>query len=873
MADRGQTWVGQTVSHYEILERLGGGGMGVVYKARDLRLGRLAALKFLPAHLDSQDDRRRFLNEARAASSLDHPNICTVYEIGETGEGEGGIFIAMACYEGETLKGKIQRGALKIEEAIDYTVQIAAGLTRAHAQGIIHRDIKPSNLMITRDGQIKILDFGIAKLASETRLTRPGVTIGTAAYMSPEQILGDPMDHRTDIWSLGVVFHEMLAGRLPFARESEQAFAYAILHTEPQPIGRLRPEVPPELERILGKALQKVPADRYQHVDEIPVDLRAPLRSGPHPMLTTGTTLVAIPQPSAPPRRVPKFTWKRLATAAGLVTAVVLTGWLGFAVARQIGGFRAEGHPTFKVLTFERGTLHRARFSPDGQTIVFGASWNGEPFRVFQTRLGSPISSPIDLPPADLLAVSRTGELAISFDHDFPMFFGHLGVGTLAQTPLLGGGARRLQENTSDADWAPDGSGLAIVRREMDERLEYPIGKVLYRQRPDGHISSVRFSQDGRRIAFFDHPNLSDWSGSVAVMDLRTGEIQRLSKGWQSLQGLAWSASGDEIWFTGSRGWNTTLEAVRLDGRERTLLSIPADVVLLDVAADGRALLGRHERMDETKAFLSGESRERDVSWLDGAFPADISDDGKTLLLSHRGQGSGPFFSVYLQDVERNSSVLLGEGEAQSISRDGRWAASLIPGARSRILLLPTGAGRTRSHEVDLHVAAVGFFPDGRRLSLSGHETGRRIRCYVLDLAKGALRPITPEGVSCSVVKTPVSPDGKLVVGWTFRSAALYPVDGGPPRKIPYEPGERFLRWDDTGQALFSTQQKRPGSGWPVYRLEIATGRREIWKEIEPADRTGIQQLFRIHVTPDGRTFAYSAERTLSKLYLVEGLE
>lgn len=602
------------------------------------------------------------------------------------------------------------------------------------------------------------------------------------------------------------------------------------------------------------------------------MDLRAFRRSGVHPMLTTGPTVVAVPQLSARARRVPRFAWKRLATAAALVTAIVLAGLLGFAAARQIGVFRAEGHPTFKVLTFERGTLHRARFAPDGQTILFGASWNGEPFRVFQARLGSPVSRPIELPPADLLAVSRTGELAVSLDHEFPMFFGYLGVGTLARAPLLGGGARRLQEGTSDADWAPDGSGLAILRREMYERLEYPIGKELYRQ-VDGHISSVRFSQDGTRIAFLDHPNISDWSGSVAVVDLRTGKIRRLSEGWQSLRGLAWSASGEEIWFTGSRGWNTILAAVRLDGRERTLLSFPADVALLDVAADGRALLARHERIDEAKVLLPGEGRERDVSWLDGAFPADISDDGKTLLLSHRGEGSGPFFSVYLQDIERNSSVLLGEGAAQSISHDGQWAASVISGARSRILLLPTGAGRTRSLEVGLRVASVGFFPDGRRLALSGLETGRQIRCYVLDLASGALRPVTPEGISCIVVKTPVSPDGKLVVGWTFRSAALYPVDGGPSRKIPYQPGERFLRWDGTGQALFSTQQKRAGSGWPIYRIEIATGRRELWKEIEPADRTGIQQVFRIHVTPDGRTCAYSTERTLSKLYLVEGLE
>ncbi len=482
------------------------------------------------------------------------------------------------------------------------------------------------------------------------------------------------------------------------------------------------------------------------------------------------------------------------------------------------------------------------------------------------------MSSRIELPPADLFAVSRTGELAISLDHQIPLFISHSGVGTLARAPLLGGGTRKFQEEgITEADWAPDGSGLAIVRREIFERLEYPIGKVLHLV--TGHISSVRFSQDGTRIAFLEHPNIWDWSGSVAVMDLRTGEAKKLSEGWLSLRGLAWSPSGDEIWFTGSRRWNAVLAAVRLDGRERTLLSLPADVALLDVAADGRALLARHERSDETKILLPGEVRERDVSWLDRAFPVDISDDGKTLLLSHRGEEGGPMNSVYLRDTEGMYSVLLGEGSAQALSPDGQWAAAIDHSARNRVLLLPTGAGRTQARELGLRVFSIGFFPDGHRLVLSGRETGRQLRCYVLDMANGALRPLMPEGISCPVVKTPVSPDGKLIVGSDQRSAALYPVDGGPPRKIPYQPGEVFLRWDDTGQALFTTQPKQTGSGWPIYRLEIATGRRELLKEIEPADPTGIQQLFRLHVTPDGRTCAYYMERTLSKLYLVEGLK
>jgi hypothetical protein len=283
------------------------------------------------------------------------------------------------------------------------------------------------------------------------------------------------------------------------------------------------------------------------------------------------------------------------------------------------------------------------------------------------------------------------------------------------------------------------------------------------------------------------------------------------------------------------------------------------------------SLLARQEGIYETKVFQPGEARERDVSWLDGAIPVDMSDDGKTLLLSHRGEGTGPLYSVYLRDIEGTSSVLLGEGAAQAISPDGRWVVSLVRGARSRILLLPTGAGNTRSREVGMRVLTAGFFPDGHRLALSGSETGRPVRCYMLDIANGALRPVTPEGVLCVVVKTPVSPDGKLIVGSDFRSAALYPVDGGLPRKIPYDPGELILRWDSTGQALFMIGQV--GSNWHIHRLDVATGRRELWNKIELADRTGIQRLWRTHVTPDGRICVYYTKRTLSKLYLVEGLE
>ncbi len=877
MADLAHPWVGRTVSHYEILEKIGGGGMGVVYKARDLRLGRIAALKFLPTHHDGEEARQRFLYEAQAGSSLDHPNICTVYEIDETGDGE--IFFAMAYCEGETLREKIQRGPLRIAEVIDYTIQISAGLARAHAQGVIHRDIKPANLIVNRDGQVKIVDFGVAKLANEARLTRSGRTVGTAAYMSPEQILGESIDYRTDIWSLGVVLYEMVTGRPPFGTD-EGSVTHGILHRTPKPLTEVRPETPVELARIVAKAMAKDPADRYQHVDEIPVDLRALQRSSSGRLAATGTTLVAIPrvvpeagEPRPSVARRFRLPWKQLSRAAALTAVIGLAFLTGLAVTRQtdLAFFpsREEVVPTFKLLTYERGLIQRARFAPDGQTFLFGASWNGAPFRLFLTRPGSLLSSPIELPPADLLAVSSTGELAISLDHSMANFY-NFGIGTLARAPLLGGGARRLQERVLEADWTPDGSQLALVTG--DDRLEFPMGQVLHRA--SGPISRLRFSRDGKRIAFIEHPPV-DWSGSVSVVELETGKVTTLSKGWSTLRGLAWSPSGDEIWITGSRDWNTTLSAVDLEGHERTLLPIPVDIALLDVSPDGRALLARQDASDLTAVVLPGEARERDLSWLSRSFPVDISDDGKTLLFSHRGEGSGPSTSVYLRDLDGTSAIRLGEGRPQAISPDGQWVASLVYGLPTRLLLLPVGTGQARSFDLPLRVFAAGWFPDGGRLALTALEPGKPLRCWVFDPARGAPRAITPEGFGCAVIKTPVSPDGKHVVAWNDESAALFSVAGGPPREIPYERGEWFIRWDAEGKALFTVLRSADSQSAllsKVYRVDVTTGERQRWRDIRSADPAGLN-IQRVVLTPDGQTCVYAATRTLSRLFLAEGLK
>ena len=327
--------IGQTVSHYRIIAKLGAGGMGVVYQAEDTALQRTVALKFLPPELTRDADaKQRFLHEARAAAALDHPNICNMHEIGETAGGE--IYLVMACYEGETLRDRIRRGPLPLAEALSLAIQAGDGLAEAHARGVVHRDIKPANLFITTKGQLKILDFGLAKLAGASALTQTGSTLGTVGYLAPEQARGEAIDARTDIWSLGVVLYELVAGQSPFRGEYAQAVIYEILNEAPPPLTGVRTGVPLELERIVAKCLAKDPAERYPHMEDLLVDLRhvrgesgtaTPVPPGSDPTGMTRTKPAATGWLTRRPR-VAVLVLALLAAALGVTGVFVLRKWL-----------------------------------------------------------------------------------------------------------------------------------------------------------------------------------------------------------------------------------------------------------------------------------------------------------------------------------------------------------------------------------------------------------------------------------------------------------------------------------------------------------------------------------------------------------------
>jgi non-specific serine/threonine protein kinase len=304
--------IGKTISHYKILEKLGQGGMGVIYKAQDLKLDRFVALKFLPQHLTtSEEEKQRFIHEAKAASTLEHNNICNIHEIDETEDGQ--LFISMAYYEGETLDKRIKEKPLAIDEAVDIAIQIAQGLAKAHEKNIVHRDIKPANIMLTEEGVVKVLDFGLAKLSTQTKLTKESTTLGTVSYMSSEQAKGEDVDYRTDIWSLGVIIYEMLTGQLPFKGEYESAVIYSIMNDTQEQVTGLRTGVPMELERIINKCLQKSPAERYQHVDELIVDMQGVRRQ---------TESTITPTVKEPPKKYSKYVIISVAVLSFLIIIV-----------------------------------------------------------------------------------------------------------------------------------------------------------------------------------------------------------------------------------------------------------------------------------------------------------------------------------------------------------------------------------------------------------------------------------------------------------------------------------------------------------------------------------------------------------------------
>jgi Tol biopolymer transport system component len=554
--------------------------------------------------------------------------------------------------------------------------------------------------------------------------------------------------------------------------------------------------------------------------------------------------------------------------AAALAVATLAAGLLaGWALVP-----RAVDPPQFTRLTFRRGLVQSARFAPDGETVVYGASWEGSPFELFRTRSDGRESRALGLGAADLLAVSRGGDLAISLGRRFTV--GWENAGTLAQVPLEGGAPREVLEYVQEADWAPDGKSLLVVREVAGRcRLEFPIGKVLYES--SGWISLARLSPRGDRIAFVDHPQRGDNVGSLCVVDL-SGNRTSLSGDkttWsgRGTSGLAWSPDGKEIWAS----WGATLFAVSRPGAERVLTRMPGGAWLLDVSPAGRALLAHVSIRREIVGLAPGETTERNLSWFDWSFPGDLSSDGRTVLFDESNRSSEAGYAVYSRRTDGSPAVQLGEGAGLALSPDGRWALSILhPFDRTQLMLLPTGAGQPKTLPEDgIRYAHWGvWLPDGKRVLVAGSEEGHAPRLYVRDIEGGRARPVTPEGIRLRFVVGVLSPDGKFVAAGNAEDKTFfYPIEGGEPRPfVGLEAGEFPVRWSSDPSVVFVC---RPGElPAKVYRLDVRTGKREFWRQLAPLDSAGVSSVSPVLLSADGRAYVYSYRRLLSELYVVQGL-
>jgi hypothetical protein len=843
---------------------LGAGGMGEVYRARDSRLGRAVAVKVLPVHLnESPEALARFEREARAVAALSHPNILAIHDFGSH---EGRAYAVTELLEGETLRERLKDGGLPVRKAVEYAAQIARGLAAAHEKGIVHRDLKPENVFVTTDGHVKILDFGLARamspkgdLSSPTvsRHTDPGTVLGTAGYMSPEQVRGKDADHRSDVFSLGCVLHEMLTGERAFGRETSAETMTAILREDPPELSGSGIAAPPALERLVRHCLEKRPEDRFQSAKDVAFDLES---------ASTPSDRSGIGSGAAVGRGARG--WLRVAGAGALVVLAAALGYWGGRVGTREGGNGRE--PTFRRLSFSQGTVWSARFTPDGKTVVYSAAWEGEPIRLFLARTDDAVSTRLNLPDAHLLSMSSRGELAVSLGHRYE---GWMGEGTLARSPLLGGGARQVLADVREADWTPDGSDLAIVRRVGDrERLEFPVGKVLYET--GGYVSHIRFSPRGDRIAFADHPIFADDAGWIAEVDLAGHKTTLTKSHWSSIEGLCWSPSGDEVLFTAASDIETEDQGLRAvdvaSGRERLVLAGPVNLVLFDVSRDGRLLLGRATNLRHVEALVPGAPGPRDFSIRVNSMARNMDAHAGGLLVTDQSVAG---YAVFLRPFDGSPPVRLGEGDGFGISPDGASALALPLLRPDSILLHPTGPGRTRelSNPAGVRPRSIRWLPDGR-IVLFGAASGHGSRGYVLDPKGGPPKAFTDEGAGLvRYWAMPVSPDSARVVGVDSRGRLVaFRTDGGAPKPIEgVSPEDIPLEWTADGQALFVARSGE--TGWRIRRHELEGGREAPAAEIMPGEVAGLR-LSQVFITPDGRYWTHVYSQLLTDLYVADGV-
>jgi eukaryotic-like serine/threonine-protein kinase len=859
---------GTKIGPHEILAPLGAGGMGEVYRARDTRLGRDVAIKVLPEALARDAERlRRFETEARAVAALNHPNILSIHDIGTH---DGAPYLVSECLEGQSLRQELSGGVLAVRRAVEYGIEIAQGLAAAHDKGIVHRDLKPENIFVTRDGRVKILDFGLAKLATpeaasgegatlEAVPTSAGAVLGTVGYMSPEQVRGEPADARSDIFALGTILYEMLSGQRAFRRDTSAETMTAILKEDPPELSASGRPISPALERIVRRCLEKKPLQRFQSARDLAFNLEG--LSGVSS--TSAATAVAIAERDPPRKRV-----MQLAAGVLLLGLVAAGSWM---LGRRAGSVAPL---SYHQLTFERGLIYAARFAPDGRSIDYSASWNGQPVQLYSTVPDSPESRPLNVINSTLFAVS-TSEIAMSVGCR-DRYIGNC-QGTLATVPVSGGSPREIEADTLSADWTADGSELAVIRQVAEKyRVEFPRGKAIYEStHPLGYL---RISPNAKVVAFAELLTVEGDAGCVIALD-RSGKELIRSATFNSIEGLAWPASGEEVWVgaTVHEGWADAIHGLSLSGQQRIILRLPGMLRLHDVSRDGRILLSRESWRSGLQVRGPGDAKERDLGWLDYAVLRDISDDGSQIVFDDWGSAAGASDLSYLRKTDGSPAVKLGAWSAPVLSPDGSRVFALEATSAivaQRLVLLPTGVGETQALKYVgfQQFSSAGWMPDGKAVYFAADD-GHGWRMYVQDLA-GAPRAVTP---AISVKPTHfeshlVSPDGKFVFARDLSGeGGLYPIAGGEFQSLRgWLPEDIWIGWSADGRSAYLYHDEKTSG--PVYRLDVATGKRQPIATLAPGDPAGVTSILNVRMTPDGKASAYSFFRELSDLFLVEGV-
>ena len=858
---------GARLGPYEIVAKIGAGGMGEVFRARDSRLGRDVAIKVLPADVSARPDRlRRFAQEARAAAALSHPNVLAVYDVHVEGESP---YVVSELLEGETLRDALQRGALPTRRAVDIAVQVASGLAAAHQKGIVHRDVKPANIFLTADGRAKVLDFGLARivepgdtdavatLIGEDPATLPGTVLGTVGYMAPEQVRGEVVDARADVFSLGTVCYEMLAGRRAFTGETSVEIMAAIVRSDP---ADLPPETPAALSRIIRRCMEKVPAQRFQSAADVAFALDA-VAGGTAPSVAASAAPMSVPAPATPaPARV------RPGVVAAVVAALLVGGGAVWAALRLLAPAPVT-EVVYEAKTFDRLPVMNARFMPDGQTIVYSAASRGYAPALYVISPTAEAPQRLDVADAHLLSISSKGELALIVNARYLQQ--RLYAGTLARM-TLGSSPRAVLDKVREADWGPDGETLAIVHDLGNgrDRLEYPIGTA--RHEVTGYLSDPRVSPDGASVAFVAHPWRFDDRGTVMVVG-RDGAARALTPELWSIEGLAWTRDGRTLVFSGNATGGGQMQpmSVAADGRtpHRTVLSAPARLIVHDVAADGRWLTVREDLTFGVRARVPGSATERDLSWLGSSGARSLSADGRHLLMVDVGQRSGPSYGVVLRATDGSQPMRLGAGNAERLSPDGRWAAAIVA-SPPEVVLYPTGAGTARRLGAGRFdpISSVQWFPDGQHLLVCGTEIGKLPRCYRTDLDGTDFTPLTADGVRASL-----APDGlTLLLTMADGSAEAGRIGAPATRAVPaVEAGDRVVGWSLDSTAVFVQR----GFEVPVEiaRVDLATGARTTAGSIVPEGIGAPASVLVADWIDEGRAYAYNYTSVPSVLFVVTG--